>query len=109
MYLCYIVYLLFTENSFHKAQRAPGPIQVTNMNLTGWLFMTLLIYSLISFLFVNNQYVLHRIKMQKDANRHEHLKLNYWLPMRKFVRTAVWICLGLMGFCVIIDAITLMK
>lgn len=107
IYLCYVSYITFMSNNIHKSKYAPGPVRIASMNLSDWLIVILLVYGSINYLFINNQYVSSRIKMQKDISQQEYLKFNYWLPMRKFVRTSVWVFAGLMLLSIIIDIVTM--
>jgi len=107
MYLCYVSYLTFMSNNIHNPKYVPGPVRMAQMSLNDWIVLILLIYGLINYLFINNQYILGRIKKQKEIDRQEYLKSNYWLPMRKFVRVSVWVFAGLMILSIIIDIATL--
>lgn len=108
-YLCYVVYLFINKYKFYNSAHEHGPMPISKYGVIGWLVVIMIIYGLVNFLFINNQYVLNRIKKQKDINRQATLKLSYWLPMREFVRTSVWIFAGSMMLSVILDIITLTK
>lgn len=108
IYLFYICYKTFMSNNIHNPKFVHGPVRIASMNLSGWLILIMLIYGLINFLFINNAYVLNRIKKQKNIEQQEYIKSNYWLPMRKFVRNTVWVSAGLMLLSIIIDIVTLL-
>jgi len=108
IYLFYSSYKIFMSSNIHNSKVVPSPMRIASMDLSGWLILIMVIYGLINFLFINNLYVLSRIRKQKNIEQQEFLKFNYWLPMRRFVRNSVWVSIGLMLLSIIVDMFTLL-
>jgi len=107
IYFCYTNYMAIISNSFHNSKSAPGPVKLTEMGLGAWLFLLMFIYGLINYLFINNKYVLRRIRQHEDIGEQEYLKTTYWLPMRKLVRASVYVFCAWLLLSLVTDVITL--
>ena len=64
----------------------PGSIRKADLNFTGTITLIFLIYGLLNFLFVINQFVSIKIKRLTDYEERESLKAIYLNPMKRILR-----------------------
>lgn len=99
VYQLYITYLMLFKHTAQIAHSKPGPIAVTHIKGLNWLVVLFLVYGMVCFIFVNNQYVARRIKKIDNAARQEQLTKDYLVPMRHVVRLLGW----MLGVCILLS------
>lgn len=84
-----------------------GPVRSVKLGFTNYVIFGLIIYSAISFLFLNNWLVKKRILKNEDPITRKELANSYLIPMRRLVKAAVVVVLGTFLFWVIYDVVAL--
>ncbi|WP_161888562.1 hypothetical protein [Pontibacter russatus] len=107
-------YFLFVIYSALQAPETPagsseaiGPLREVKFSMAGTFIMVMLVYSGVSFLFVNNYLVKRRIQKFEDLTRRKELYIAFLLPMKRLVRAAVVVVGGVTLFAIIYDILKL--
>ncbi|MBF8964096.1 hypothetical protein I0P70_12645 [Pontibacter sp. FD36] len=108
----FALYFLFVISKAVTTPASPaaatlGPVRSVNLGLFNTVIFILLLYSAISFLFLNNWLVKRRILRNQDSVVRMELAKNYLVPMKRLVKAAVVVVVGTFLFWVFFDIIRL--
>lgn len=104
VYLLYVIYLSATRPHINSNY---GPLKKSDLHGSALVIFLFLMYTVINFLFTNNNYVKWEITKMTDTEKQLDLKNKYFKPMRLLVRTSVWVVVGCLLISTIVDLTTL--
>lgn len=104
MYLMYVICMSYLKPITHT-NYVPGPLKKSDMRLLPIIIVMLLIYAIINFYFINNQFVARRIKYIADTGKQELARTTFLVPMKRLVKVSIYLIIIDIAVWIVLDLI----